>query len=151
MTNLLTDAATASVLTPVGIAIASELALDPVMLLALIGTCISFTFLNPFSHQSNLMSSARAATASRRSPGSVSRFTSPPSPPPARSGTCSFAPRQTDGTPRGGTEQRAKRPSPGVGRSRLGTADGGQNGQTTGTSKTDTTPKSRTSGSPSFQ
>ena len=24
-------------------------------LLALIGTCISFTFINPFSHQSNLM------------------------------------------------------------------------------------------------
>ena len=25
------------------------------LLLALFGTCISFTFLNPFSHQSNLM------------------------------------------------------------------------------------------------
>ena len=29
--------------------------MDPLVLLALIGTCISFTFLNPFSHQSNLM------------------------------------------------------------------------------------------------
>ena len=27
----------------------------PVLLLTLIGTCISFTFINPFSHQSNLM------------------------------------------------------------------------------------------------
>ena len=55
MTNLVTNAATASSLTPVGIAIAAELGLDPVTILALIGTCISFTFLNPFSHQSNLM------------------------------------------------------------------------------------------------
>ena len=29
--------------------------LNPVTLLALVGTCISFTFINPFSHQSNLM------------------------------------------------------------------------------------------------
>ena len=29
--------------------------LDPVHLLILIGTYISFTFLNPYSHQSNLM------------------------------------------------------------------------------------------------
>ncbi len=55
MTNLVTNAATASILTPVALAIASELGLDPVMLLALIGTCISFTLINPFSHQSNLM------------------------------------------------------------------------------------------------
>jgi di/tricarboxylate transporter len=55
MTNLVTNAATAGILTPVGLAIAAELALDPVVILALIGTCISFTFLNPFSHQSNLM------------------------------------------------------------------------------------------------
>lgn len=55
MTNLVTNAATASILTPVGIALAADLALDPVTVLALIGTCVSFTFLNPFSHQSNLM------------------------------------------------------------------------------------------------
>ena len=29
--------------------------LNPVLVLALIGMCISFTFLNPFSHQSNPM------------------------------------------------------------------------------------------------
>ena len=55
MTNLVTNAATAAILTPVGLGIAAELSLDPVLILALIGTCISFTFLNPFSHQSNLM------------------------------------------------------------------------------------------------
>lgn len=55
MTNLVTNAATAAILTPVGLGIAAELNLDPVLLLALIGTCISLTFLNPFSHQSNLM------------------------------------------------------------------------------------------------
>lgn len=55
MTNLVTNAATAAILTPVALAIAPELGLDPVLLLALIGTCISFTLLNPFSHQSNLM------------------------------------------------------------------------------------------------
>lgn len=55
MTNLVTNAATASILTPVGISLATELGLDPVTVLALIGTCVSFTFLNPFSHQSNLM------------------------------------------------------------------------------------------------
>ncbi|TLD45456.1 MAG: hypothetical protein FAZ92_02269 [Accumulibacter sp.] len=37
------------------IGIANELGINPVSLLALIGTCISFTFINPFSHQSNLM------------------------------------------------------------------------------------------------
>jgi di/tricarboxylate transporter len=55
MTNLVTNAATASILTPVGIGIATKLGIDPVTVLALIGTCISFTFINPFSHQSNLM------------------------------------------------------------------------------------------------
>lgn len=55
LTNLTTNAAAASILTPVGIAIATELGIDPVTVLALIGTCISFTFINPFSHQSNLM------------------------------------------------------------------------------------------------
>ena len=55
LTNITTNAAAASILTPVAIAIAAELSLSPVMLLALVATCISFTFLNPFSHQSNLM------------------------------------------------------------------------------------------------
>ena len=44
-----------SILTPVAITVALEVGLNPVILLALIGTCISFTFLNPFSHQTNLM------------------------------------------------------------------------------------------------
>ncbi len=55
MTNLVTNAAAASILTPVALGIAPTLGMDPVTLLALIATCISFTFLNPFSHQSNLM------------------------------------------------------------------------------------------------
>ena len=55
MTNLVTNAATASILTPVAIAVAPELGIDPVTVLALIGTCISFTFINPLSHQTNLM------------------------------------------------------------------------------------------------
>lgn len=55
MTNLITNAAAASILTPVGIGIAEDFGVDPVTVLALIGTCISFTLLNPFSHQSNLM------------------------------------------------------------------------------------------------
>ena len=55
MTNLVTNAATASILTPVGIGLASELGIDPVTILALIGTCVSFTLINPFSHQSNMM------------------------------------------------------------------------------------------------
>ena len=55
LTNLVTNAAAAAILTPVAISIATELSINPVTLLALIGTCISFTFINPFSHQSNLM------------------------------------------------------------------------------------------------
>ena len=55
LTNLVTNAAAASILTPVAISLAAELAVNPVILLALIGTCISFTFITPFSHQSNLM------------------------------------------------------------------------------------------------
>ncbi len=55
MTNLVTNAATASILAPVGLTVAAELGADPVTILALIGTCISFTFLNPFGHQSNMM------------------------------------------------------------------------------------------------
>jgi di/tricarboxylate transporter len=55
MTNLVTNAAAASILTPIALGIAAKLRIDPVTLLALIATCISFTFINPFSHQSNLM------------------------------------------------------------------------------------------------
>jgi di/tricarboxylate transporter len=55
MTNLVTNAAAASILTPIALGIAAKLGIDAVTLLALIATCISFTFLNPFSHQSNLM------------------------------------------------------------------------------------------------
>jgi hypothetical protein len=55
MTNVITNAAAASIMTPVGIAIAREYGIDPTLVLALIGTCISFTFLNPFGHQTNMM------------------------------------------------------------------------------------------------
>ena len=56
MTNLVTNAATASILTPVGIGPSrASIGIDPVTILALIGTCVSFTLLNPFSHQSNMM------------------------------------------------------------------------------------------------
>jgi len=55
LTNVVSNAAAASILTPVGIAVATEVGMNPVVLLALIGTCISFTFLNPFAHQTNLM------------------------------------------------------------------------------------------------
>ncbi|MGE0296375.1 MAG: SLC13 family permease [Pseudonocardia sp.] len=55
MTNLVTNAAAASILTPVALGIAARLGLDPLTLLALVATCISFTFINPFSHQTNIM------------------------------------------------------------------------------------------------
>lgn len=55
LTNITTNAAAASILTPVAIGIATEISVSPVLLLALVATCISFTFINPFSHQSNLM------------------------------------------------------------------------------------------------
>jgi di/tricarboxylate transporter len=55
MTNLVTNAATASIVTPVAITVAAEMGLDPQLVLALVGTCVSFTLLNPFSHQSNVM------------------------------------------------------------------------------------------------
>lgn len=55
LTNIVTNAAAAAILTPVVLTIAAATGLDPVLLLILVGTCISFTFLNPFSHQSNLM------------------------------------------------------------------------------------------------
>ena len=55
LTNLTTNAAAAAILTPIGIGLATDLGVDPVIVLATIGTCISFTLINPFSHQSNLM------------------------------------------------------------------------------------------------
>lgn len=55
LTNVVTNAAAAAILTPVILTIAASTGLNPVLLLILVGTCISFTFLNPFSHQSNLM------------------------------------------------------------------------------------------------
>jgi di/tricarboxylate transporter len=55
LTNVVTNAAAAAILTPVVLTIATSTGLNPVLLLILVGTCISFTFLNPFSHQSNLM------------------------------------------------------------------------------------------------
>ncbi|WP_341267606.1 SLC13 family permease [Gordonia malaquae] len=55
LTNVISNAAAASILTPVAIAIAHDVGMSPVVLLALVGTCISFTFLNPYSHQTNLM------------------------------------------------------------------------------------------------
>ncbi len=55
VTNVVTNAAAAAILTPVALKVAASTGLDPVLLLTLIGTCISFTFINPFSHQSNMM------------------------------------------------------------------------------------------------
>lgn len=55
LTNVVTNAAAAAILTPIALTIATTSGVDPVPLLTLIGTCISFTFLNPYSHQSNLM------------------------------------------------------------------------------------------------
>ncbi|TGD88091.1 hypothetical protein BayCH28_09935 [Mycolicibacterium sp. CH28] len=55
LTNIVTNAAAAAILTPVALTVAATTGMDPVLLLTLIGTCISFTFINPFSHQSNLM------------------------------------------------------------------------------------------------
>ena len=55
LTNIVSNAAAAAILTPVALTVADTTGLDPILLLTLIGTCISFTFINPFSHQSNLM------------------------------------------------------------------------------------------------
>lgn len=55
LTNVTTNAAAASILTPVTIGIATEMGTSPVLMLALVATCISFTFINPYSHQSNIM------------------------------------------------------------------------------------------------
>jgi hypothetical protein len=73
MTNLITNAAAASILTPVALGIASRLGLDQVTLLALVATCISFTFINPFSHQSNLMVMGPGAYST----GTFARFGAP--------------------------------------------------------------------------
>ena len=51
----MTNAATASIVTPVALRIAADLGVDPVTVLALVGTCVSFTLINPYSHQSNVM------------------------------------------------------------------------------------------------
>jgi di/tricarboxylate transporter len=55
MTNFVTKAVAATILTPIAIDLARALNLEPVPLLAVIATSLAFTFLNPFSHQSNLM------------------------------------------------------------------------------------------------
>ena len=55
LTNVMTSAAAAAILTPVAVKVAGDAGLDPVVLLTLIGTCISLTFLNPIAHQTNLM------------------------------------------------------------------------------------------------
>lgn len=55
VTNVVTNAAAAAILTPVAITVAESSGLNPVILLTLIGTCISLTFLNPIAHQTNLM------------------------------------------------------------------------------------------------
>jgi di/tricarboxylate transporter len=55
MTNLVTNAATAAIVTPVALRIAKDMGVDPVLVLALVGTCVSFTLINPYSHQSNVM------------------------------------------------------------------------------------------------
>jgi di/tricarboxylate transporter len=55
LTNFVTNAATASILTPIAIGIAVDLGVNPATVLALIGTCVSFTLINPYSHQTNLM------------------------------------------------------------------------------------------------
>ncbi|HTY29725.1 MAG TPA: hypothetical protein VMD51_16510, partial [Mycobacterium sp.] len=55
LTNVVTNSAAAAILTPVALSVAATAGIDAASLLTLIGTCISFTFINPFSHQSNLM------------------------------------------------------------------------------------------------
>src|SRR5262249_46244634 len=42
MTNLVTNAATASIVTPVALRVAADLGVDPITVLALVGTCVSF-------------------------------------------------------------------------------------------------------------
>ena len=55
ITNVVTNAAAAAILTPLAITVAADAGMNPVVLLTLIGTCISLTFLNPIAHQTNLM------------------------------------------------------------------------------------------------
>jgi len=55
ITNVVTNAAAAAILTPVAVTVATDAGLNPAILLTLIGTCISLTFLNPIAHQTNLM------------------------------------------------------------------------------------------------
>jgi len=55
MTNLVINAATAAIVTPVALRIAADMGVDPVTVLALVGNCVSFTLINPYSHQSNVM------------------------------------------------------------------------------------------------
>lgn len=54
-TNLVTNSAAAGILAPVAIAVATAAGLNPVVLLTLIGTCISMTFLNPIAQPTTLM------------------------------------------------------------------------------------------------
>lgn len=54
-TNLVTNSAAAGILAPVAIAVAASAGLDPVVMLTLIGTCISMTFLNPIAQPTTLM------------------------------------------------------------------------------------------------
>ena len=54
-TNLVTNSAAAGILAPVAIAVAASAELNPVVLLTLIGTCISMTFLNPIAQPTTLM------------------------------------------------------------------------------------------------
>ena len=44
-----------AILTPVAVTVANDAGLNAAILLTLIGTCISLTFLNPIAHQTNLM------------------------------------------------------------------------------------------------
>ena len=53
-TDLVTNSA-AGILASVAIAVAASAELDPVVLLTLIGTCISMTFLNPIAQPTTLM------------------------------------------------------------------------------------------------
>lgn len=54
-TNLVTNSAAAGILAPVAIAVAASAGLNPVVLLTLVGTCISMTFLNPIAQPTILM------------------------------------------------------------------------------------------------
>lgn len=54
-TNLVTNSAAAGILAPVAIAVATSAGLNPVVLLTLVGTCISMTFLNPIAQPTTLM------------------------------------------------------------------------------------------------